>query len=50
MSEAEITFRNDFSGKITLYSGRGGSSSSGGVDSVPHRKANSTEYRRHASK
>lgn len=29
--------------KLTLYSGLGGSSSSGGVESVPHRKASSTE-------
>lgn len=34
----------------TLYSGRGGSSSSGGVDNVPQRKASSTEYRLHASR
>lgn len=27
----------------TLYNGRGGSNRSGGVDNVPHRKANSTE-------
>lgn len=35
---------------LTLYRGRGGSNSSGGVDNVPHRNANSTEYRLHASK
>lgn len=33
-----------------MYNGLGGSNSSGGVDNVPQRKANSTEYLRHASK
>lgn len=36
------------SSKGPLYNGLGGSSSSGGVDNVPHRNDNSTEYLRHA--
>lgn len=35
---------------VALYSGLGGSSNSGGVESVPHLNASSTEYRRQASK